>query len=180
MFKMTTKRLAILSILLALGVVFKSVFSIGDGEFRISFFDIPLFLAGMIAGPFYGGLVALGTDLIYGLCFSPYPFSFIMIFTTIIWGVSGGLFYKKPYDNLLSLFIVVLATSLITTAINSIYLVIHFGFASMLAKLPLRIVALFCKWPVTTGLINLVYTKVFETKMENVWQFKKLEKTIKK
>ena len=54
MFKMTTKRLAILSILLALGVVFKSVFSIGDGEFRISFFDIPLFLAGMIAGPFYG------------------------------------------------------------------------------------------------------------------------------
>ena len=86
MFKMTTKRLAILSILLALGVVFKSVFSIGDGEFRISFFDIPLFLAGMIAGPFYGGLVALGTDLIYGLCFSPYPFSFIMMFTTIIWG----------------------------------------------------------------------------------------------
>ena len=70
MFKMTTKRLAILSILLALGVVFKSVFSIGDGEFRISFFDIPLFLAGMIAGPFYGGLVALGTDLIYGLCLS--------------------------------------------------------------------------------------------------------------
>ena len=44
MFKMTTKRLAILSILLALGVVFKSVFSIGDGEFRISFFDIPLFM----------------------------------------------------------------------------------------------------------------------------------------
>ena len=41
--KMTPKRLAILSILLALGVVFKSVFSIGDGEFRISFFDIPLF-----------------------------------------------------------------------------------------------------------------------------------------
>lgn len=95
MFKMTTKRLAILSILLALGVVFKSVFSIGNGEFRISFFDIPLFLAGMIAGPFYGGLVALGTDLIYGLCFSPYPFSFIMMFTTIIWGVSGGLFYKN-------------------------------------------------------------------------------------
>ena len=50
----------------------------------------------------------------------------------------------------------------------------------MLAKLPLRIVALFCKWPVTTGLINLVYTKVFERRIENVWQFKKLEKTIKK
>lgn len=73
-------------------------------------------------------------------------------------------FIKNPYDNLLSLFIVVLATSLIATAINSIYLVIHFGFASMLAKLPLRIVALFCKWPVTTGLINLVYTKVFGNK----------------
>ncbi len=166
MFKIKTKTLAILSVLLALGVVFKSYFAIGDGEFRISFFDIPLFLAGMIAGPFYGGIVALGADLIYSLGFSSYPFSFIMMLTTVVWGISGGFFYKKSYKKIWPLFLVVLITSLVATSINSLYLAIHFGVASMFAKLPIRLIALFCKWPITAGLINILYVKIFAPKLK--------------
>lgn len=159
MFKINTKKLVMLAIFMALGVVFK-FFSIGNGEFRISFWDIPLFMAGIIAGPFYGTLCALGADLIYGLCFSPYPFSFIMMFTTLVWGAMGGLFYKKDM-KIIALFIVVFITSISATAINSIYLTLYYGWESMLVKLPLRLIVLIVKWPITSGLIYYLYKYVF-------------------
>ena len=161
------KKIAILSILMALGVVLK-FFSIGTGEFRISFWDIPLFMAGVIAGPIYGGIVALGADLIYGLCFSPFPFSFIMMFTTIIWGVAGGIFKYLKINKLtlIPLFIVVLGTSITSTVINSIYLILYYGFESMLVKLPLRLLVLVIKWPITTLLVYILYKSVF-SKIKN-------------
>ena len=161
------KKIAILSILMALGVVLK-FFSIGTGEFRISFWDIPLFMAGVIAGPIYGGIVALGADLIYGLCFSTYPFSFIMMFTTIIWGVAGGIFKYLKINKLtlIPLFIVVLGTSITSTVINSIYLILYYGFESMLVKLPLRLLVLVIKWPITTLLVYILYKSVF-SKIKN-------------
>ena len=161
------KKIAILSILMALGVVLK-FFSIGTGEFRISFWDIPLFMAGVIAGPVYGGIVALGADLIYGLCFSTYPFSFIMMFTTIIWGVAGGIFKYLKINKLtlIPLFIVVLGTSITSTVINSIYLILYYGFESMLVKLPLRLLVLVIKWPITTLLVYILYKSVF-SKIKN-------------
>lgn len=159
MFKINTKKLVMLAIFMALGVVFK-FFSIGNGEFRISFWDIPLFMAGIIAGPFYGTLCALGADLIYGLCFSPYPFSFIMMFTTLVWGAMGGFFYKKDM-KIIALFIVVFITSISATAINSIYLTLYYGWESMLVKLPLRLIVLIVKWPITSGLIYYLYKYVF-------------------
>lgn len=162
------KKIAILSILMALGVVLK-FFSIGTGEFRISFWDIPLFMAGVIAGPVYGGIVALGADLIYGLCFSTYPFSFIMMFTTIIWGVAGGIFkyLKINKFTLIPLFLVVLGTSITSTVINSIYLILYYGFESMLLKLPLRLLVLVIKWPITTLLVYILYKSVF-SKVKNI------------
>ncbi len=148
---MTVKLLVMLAALLALGVVLKFV-SIGNGQFRISLWDIPLFLAGVLAGPVYGGIVAMGADLIYGLCFSSYPFSFIMMFTTIVWGVMGGIFYHRGI-KIWSLLVVVLITSLIATFINSIYLTLYYGFNYMLGMLPIRLGVLFVKWPITSFLV---------------------------
>ncbi len=158
----TIRKIAILSILMALGIILKSFLSVGTGEFRISFWDLPLFLAGIIGGPIWGGIVALGTDLIYGLCFSPYPFSFIMMFTTVVWGVAGGFFkyFKLNEKKLWLLFIVVLCTSVTATFINSIYLTLYNGFWAMLAKLPLRLLVLVIKWPITTMLIFVVYESI--------------------
>ncbi len=153
---LSVKKLAILAILLALGVVLK-FFSIGNGEFRISLWDIPLFLAGIIAGPIYGGIVAMGADVIYGLCFSPYPFSFIMMFTTIVWGVAGGIFSKKGIKKVWLLFVVVLLTSVLATFINSIYLTLYYGFSYMIGMLPIRLLVLLIKWPITTLLVLALY-----------------------
>lgn len=154
---MTIKKITMMAILIALGVVLK-FFSIGNGEFRISFWDIPLFISGMMMGPFYGMICALGTDLIYGLCFSSYPFSFIMMFTTIIWGISGGLFYNKVISkkNIFVLYLIILITSLLATFINSFYLILYYGLETMLLKLPFRLILLIIKWPITSTLILLL------------------------
>lgn len=168
-YKLSIKKITLLSILMALGVVLK-FFSIGDGEFRISFWDIPLFIAGMISGPIYGTICALGADLIYGLCFSSYPFSFIMMFTTVIWGFGGGLFYKTNLSKkTVLLYISVLITSIIATCINSLYLVLYSGgLGPMLMKLPIRIVVLLIKWPITSTMVYILYKKVFSK--ESIYQ----------
>ena len=161
--KISIKKIAILSILMALAIVFK-FFSIGSDSFRISIWDIPLFMAGVLAGPIYGGIVALGADLIYGLCFSQYPFSFIMMFTTIVWGVSGGLFkyIKITKFTIVPLYLLVLATSVVATSINSIYLIMYQGMNAMVAGLPFRLLVMIIKWPITSTLIYILYKSVFE------------------
>lgn len=160
--KKSIKKIAIMSLLMALGIVLKSFLSIGTDGFRISFWDIPLFFAGMIGGALWGGLVALGTDLIYGLCFSSFPFSFIMMFTTIIWGVMGGIFKNIDVDKkkIILLFVVVLITSIIATTINSIYLIKITDFTTMIAGLPLRFLTLIVKWPITSSIIYVIYKSI--------------------
>lgn len=160
--KLSVKKIAILAILMSLGIVLK-FFSIGDGEFRISFWDIPLFIAGIVSGPIYGAICALGADLIYGLCFSSFPFSFLMMLTTVVWGFSGGLLYKVEIKKKTSiiLFIVVLITSLVATTINSIYLILIYGFETMIIKLPLRLLVLVIKWPITSSLVIIIYKELF-------------------
>lgn len=49
--KLTVEKMTILAVLLALGAVLKMI-EIGTGEFRISVFEIPLAIAGIIGGPF--------------------------------------------------------------------------------------------------------------------------------
>jgi len=72
----------------------------------------------------------------------------------------GGLFYKKDV-KVIVLFAVVFITSISATLINSIYLTIYYGWESMLAKLPLRLIVLIVKWPITSGLLYYLYTYVF-------------------
>lgn len=160
MLKISTKKLAFLAIMMALGIVLKSFLSIGSDNFRISFWNIPIFIAGIVGGPIYGGICALGTDLIYGFCFSSYPFSAIMTLTCVVWGISGGLFFKKNI-KLITLGIVVLITCLIETTINSIYLYTYFeSIERVLVGLPLRLLVQLVRWPISTMLIYTLYNKV--------------------
>lgn len=166
MFKITTKKLVVISIMMALAIIFKT-FAIGNGQFRISIWDIPLMIAGIIAGPFYGGLCALGADLIYSFCFSSFPFSFIMMFTTIVWGIAGGIFYKRKI-KIWVLVLVVLVTSFIATGINSIYLTMYYGWQTMLSGLLGRVITMLIKIPITTmivyGIMEVLYKKLEYTK----------------
>ena len=145
--------LATMAILTALSMVLKK-YSIDTGMFRISLFDTPILLAGMIAGPLWGVLVGFYSDLIYGLV-SGYQFSFIMMLSALVWGLCGGLLHKfKPKYWVLLL--VVLASSIVTTLINSVQLYIWYQ-GGMFADLPQRIITMLIKWPITTTIVFILY-----------------------
>ena len=97
--KQIIQKITILSILTALSMVLKK-FSIDTGEYRISLYDTPIILAGVIAGPLWGMVVAFCADFLYSLL-SGYAYSFIMMFSALIWGVVGGLFYKRKVNYFL-------------------------------------------------------------------------------
>lgn len=160
MLKINTKKLVFIAIMMALGIVLKSFLSIGNNSFRISLWNIPIFFAGIVGGPIYGGICALGADLIYGFCFSSYPFSAIMTLTCVVWGISGGLFFKKNI-KFIPLGITVLITCLLETTINSIYLYTYFeSVERVLAGLPLRLLVQLVRWPLSTTIIYTLYNKV--------------------
>lgn len=82
--KKTILKMCVLAVLMALSAVLKK-FSFDTGEYRISLFDTPLLLAGILAGPLWGMLVAFASDFIYSIL-SGYAYSFIMMFSALLWG----------------------------------------------------------------------------------------------
>lgn len=161
MFKLTTKKLTLLAIFMALGIILKSFLSLGNDSFRVSIWNIPLFLAGIVAGPFYGGICAFGADLIYGLCFTKFPFSFLMSLSCTIWGIAGGfLFNKKVKLHVIA--IIVFVVCIIETSINSLYLYIYFdSIEYVLAGLPLRLGIQMARFIISTALIFAINKKFY-------------------
>lgn len=155
--KISVQKIVLLSLLMALTTIFKFI-SIGSGEFRISIFEIPIILAGMISGPLMGAVVAFGGDLIYGLI-SGYSYSFIMSLSAMIWGIMGGLFYKKEV-KIIPLLIMIIITSLITTFNNSIQQYIWYK-EGMWARLPIRLIVMTIKMVILPVVIYILSKRVF-------------------
>lgn len=180
--KKIIQRITILAVLTALSMVLKK-FSIDTGEYRISLYDTPIILAGVIAGPFWGMLVAFVSDFLYSLM-SGYAYSFIMMFAALLWGLVGGLFHNKKINYFL-LFITVFFAAILNTAINSVQLYIWYGAGSLIAGLPLRIITMLIKWPITTTIVYVLYYRVvnpvlgFMLKEKNVKEDRKDEKIVK-
>lgn len=158
--KISVKKLVILSLLMAMTTVLKFV-SIGNGEFRISLFEVPIILAGMIAGPAMGIVVAFGGDLIYGII-GGYPYSIIMAISAMLWGIMGGIFYKKKI-KIFPLILCVLITSLLTTINNSFQQYIWFK-EGMWIRLPVRIIVMLIKAVILPIIIYILGVRVFKLK----------------
>ena len=158
--KKLIQKITILAVLTALSMVLKK-FSIDTGEYRISLYDTPIILAGVIAGPIWGMAVAFISDFLYSLM-SGYSYSFIMMFAALLWGLVGGLFYKKKINYIL-LIITIFFASILNTAINSLQLYIWYGGGSLIAGLPLRIITMVIKWPITATIVYILYYSVVVT-----------------
>ena len=170
--KKMIQKITILAILTALSIVLKK-FSFDTGQYRISLYDTPIILAGIIAGPIWGMIVAFMSDFLYSLM-SGYAYSFIMMFAALLWGLVGGLFHKKRINYFL-LFITVFFAGILNTAINSVQLYIWYGAGSLIAGLPLRIITMLIKWPITTTIVYVLYYRV----VVPILGFMFKEKTIK-
>lgn len=123
--KMNLKIIACISVLVALAVVLKIYsFMIGT-NMRISFYAVPLLIAGIIGGFTPGLIAALAADLIYGFFFNSYGYNPIYTVSALFWGAAGGLlnFQFKRKGNLSWFFtiFVVLITSILETSNNAIW-----------------------------------------------------------
>ncbi len=143
----------------AMGVVLK-VFAITTGEFRASFYDLPLFLGGIVLGPIFGLIMGFAVDWLY-VMIHPLAFSFnLMTVSTMLWGFMGGLiFYQKKHLNIFLLSATIIATSLIAFSLNSIQLYIWAG-SGMFAKIPLRLLSLVIKLPIQITVIKYLHERV--------------------
>lgn len=91
---MSTKTLAYCALLAALSVVFARLIGLmPDAGSRFSIEAVPIFLAGMLFGPFPGAMVGFVADFA-GCLFSPYGYNPIFCVPPILYGLFGGLFRR--------------------------------------------------------------------------------------
>jgi len=87
----TTKSIVCCALLAALSIILARVLSIAvPGGVRWSFDKFPLFLAGMLFGPIYGGLTGFTADFLGSLM--QFGFNPLLCPPAILYGVFGGLF----------------------------------------------------------------------------------------
>lgn len=86
------RNLVCCAMMIAVSVVLARLMSvIPDESSRFSIEAVPIFISGMLFGPFAGALVGFTSDLI-GCLFSPFPYNPLLAFPPIICGISAGLF----------------------------------------------------------------------------------------
>ncbi len=153
------KRLILAGMLGSMGTALK-LFSLTTGEFRFSFYDIPLFFGGMVLGPFLGLIIGFAADWGYVLL-DPRAVSFnLMTVSAMLWGFAGGYFYLRKKVGWTSLSIVIILTSMLAFTINSVQLYLWIG-PGMLAQVPLRIGSMMLKWPLQIMVMKILYERVF-------------------
>lgn len=105
--RMSTKTLSYCALLAALSVVFARLFGLMPEESsRYSIEAIPIFLSGMLFGPFAGAMVGFCADFV-GCLFSPFGYNPIFCLPPILYGLFGGIFrhYLGKNTSLFRLFV---------------------------------------------------------------------------
>jgi len=170
--------MVLLSVLVAFAIALK-VYSFTTVSMRISFFAVPVLVAGMIAGPALGGLAGFLADLVYGLVFSSFAYNPFFAISMTLWGVVGGILPRRQNGklNLTALFIFILAMSLVETSVNTLGMYLFYGPSVAFADLPVRIVTLFVKWPLIGASIKILDERLihqFSSQKLNAPQVKKV------
>ncbi len=148
------------AILAALSVVFRYTFEmVMPGNFNLPFYGIPLILAGLLLGKYYGFLVAIVADTAIGLL-SPWGYLPGFVFSSIAWGTLPVLLMKKPngYKWYLVIGITYLFSSLANTGALWFYYSKGFAFANFFLRIgliiPFGIIIAF--------ITNLVYQRTID------------------
>lgn len=160
------RRLTLTALLGALGIVLKIVFQVTTTpDFRLSFYELPLIIAGMTLGPVPGMIAGFATDGVYGLAMG-YGLN-LMTVSTMMWGLVAGIILYKRKLTLFRLGLTVVIASTIVFAINTVQLVLwelqddmRLALMTVIARMPIRIIIMLIKWPIQVYLIKLIHTRV--------------------
>ena len=156
----TTKNLVRVAVFVAVSIVLKSFLSIETQIFRLTFFDIPLMLLGLLIGPVAGLIGGFVVDWMHVL-FSPFAFSFnLFTLSTMMWGFIPGIFLFRKKLSVTSLTIVVVLTSIIAFSLNTYQLFIWYG-EGIYAALPARIITMIVKIPIQVYLVRAIAVALY-------------------
>ncbi|HJF19084.1 MAG TPA: folate family ECF transporter S component [Enterococcus columbae] len=93
--KLSTRKMAILALLVAVEVVLTHQFAIETQFIRIGFSFIPVFVMAVLFGPFWTGIGGVLADLIGMALFAKSAFFIGFTFNAFLGGVIYGLFFYK-------------------------------------------------------------------------------------
>lgn len=164
--KINLKIVACISIMIALAVVLKMFgFMIGT-NMRISFFAVPLLVAGVLGGFSWGIVASLAADLIYGFFFNSYGFNPIYTISALFWGFSGGILkqYIKTYKSLSWIFLsfIVLVSSIMETCNNAVWDIILYGKEMTMMLMGYKFIVIGIKLPILIGIVKLINDRVIK------------------
>ncbi|QVK21730.1 folate family ECF transporter S component [Mycoplasmatota bacterium] len=152
-----TRILAIGGILAAMAIVLK-VFSFTTLDYRFTFYDIPLMVAGIAFGPVVGGITGFVTDWIYATTHG-WPIGLFTI-SSILWGLLPGLLMIMIKEvNVKVIILIVLITSISAFAMNTLALYQLSG-SGVFALMPARAITMVIKWPIEVILLSHIYQRV--------------------
>lgn len=155
--KIPTKALVGGAIMAALAVALKFT-SITTMEYRLTFYDIPLMISGLVFGPVVGGIAGFVTDWIYATT-QGWPIGLFTL-SSIAWGlIPGLLLFVLKKVNLMSIIVIVLITSITAFGLNTFALYTIQG-SGVLAMLPARLITMAIKWPIQVIIVQQVYARV--------------------
>lgn len=166
-----TKKLALASVLAAVAATLKvlSDLPVGLAGRTLSFFSIPLLIAGYFCGPWFGLAAGFVADTVYALVpFTKGNLGSLFTITTMIWGFSGFLIRKIKIKPLIfTISIVVILTSFLETSLNTWFSYIY-GYSKILsfAYSVKRIIEMFIRIPIIIHLTNKLILRMPEFYVE--------------
>lgn len=150
------KQAILAGLLAAMAFVLKLYFSITTFDIRLTFYEIPVLIGSVVLGPFLGGVIAFASDFAY-ITLAGFPFSFLLAFSAVVWGIVPGLMIKK--GSIKTLIPVVFIVSILTLGINTAQLYIWTGNA-VWVLFPLRLLITLLKWPLLVYVTFVVHHRL--------------------
>lgn len=163
----TTKNIARISLLVALAMILKSYGSIETGIYRLTFYDIPLIILGILYGPLVAIMGGLATDFAYVMSRGWIYGINIFTISTLMWALIPALLLFKRRYTVMKLSLTIIITSLIVFLLNTKGLVGFYGqtqliFLEGFVPGPLfpRVITAFVKVPIQAFLIHNLLTRL--------------------
>ena len=163
-------RITLLAMLASISAIIKIIFQATTGPAaRLTFYELPIILAGSIFWPLSGMIVAYVSDLGYALNMGYGAIPNLMTVSALMWGLLSGLILYKRQITLKRIIAVILLASTFEFLINGTQLFLwnlgtdpSLTWTMFMTSSAVRSIILIGKWPLQIYLMHLVYTRVMD------------------
>lgn len=160
--KINTSNLVLISLFIAMNIIFSKFLAINMDFLRIGFGFVPTAFCSMLFGPLIGGIAAIISDIIGAFLFPTGAFFPGFSISSLLTGIVYGIFlYKKPksvFRLTLTVFIICL---IINLGLNTLWISMLYGKAFMVLLVP-RILKEFIMIPIQVVVLKAIWQYLIE------------------